>query len=370
MSRHRQFREYCLVNDCETEAEDNDVLFPDLEKQKCNIQKCICVIFLTLVGLGLVVFLLVFILFPLIFMSSKTLQTDLVFTHFNLPKDPKYFQTRHFPAYKNRYVTFNYTKDNENQTLGMWQILPVNLAYDELYGSVDFDEALLNSNYNVLIYFHGTGEARSYNEGKYGLLSYFFHIITFDYRSYADSSKGELTEDKVIDDCIELYKWVKNRTHSDIYVWGHSLGAALATRTVASLENLYGVKTKGLVIESGFTTLHDELYVHPYVKIFTWLPWFNQVIVNPLYNNGFIFDTVSHLLTITSPVMVLHAEDDNEIPCSFGRKLVYVAETRNITTIYHEFDRKYGYKHNYLYKDPFMKLYIMNFIDEASNRIL
>ncbi|XP_028133806.2 lysophosphatidylserine lipase ABHD12 [Diabrotica virgifera virgifera] len=368
MTRHGRFQDYCLVHD--NDADEIDLL-PDFRKPRCRYKRCICITITLCVVLALIAFMLVFIVFPFVFMNSIPLQTSLIFTRFNLPRNPEYFENQHFPAYRNRYVSFNYTKDEGSKLLGVWHILPVNLAYEDLYDNatdINYDEILLNSNYSVLLYFHGTGEVRSYSERKYELLSYNFQIIAFDYRGYGDSSDGELTEDTVVEDCVELYKWVRNRTKSDIYVWGHSLGAALATRTVAEMENYYNVHTKALVLESGFTSMRDELYVHPYGKLFAWLPWFDTVVVEPLMHNGFVFNTTKHLKTITCPVMILHAQDDNEIPYYFGRRLADIAESRNITTVYHEFDAMFGYKHYYLYQDPFMKFYIMNLIEQVNSK--
>lgn len=82
---------------------------------------------------------------------------------------------------------------------------------------------------------------------------------------YADSSSGALSEKAVVNDCLQIYKWVQNRTNSPIYIWGHSLGAALATHTVVTLNDLR--YPKGLILESAFTSLRDEMYVHPYAKV-------------------------------------------------------------------------------------------------------
>lgn len=68
-------------------------------------------------------------------------------------------------------------------TLGLWHILPVPLSYIALHNETfDFQAALANSNFSVLIYFHGTGETRADSGRKYQLLTHLFHVISFDYR--------------------------------------------------------------------------------------------------------------------------------------------------------------------------------------------
>lgn len=80
----------------------------------------------------------------------------------------------------------NYTNydDNTTMSLGTWHILPVPLSYKALHDKTfDFNLALANSSFKVLIYFHGTGETRISSPRKYKLLTQLFHVIAFDYRS-------------------------------------------------------------------------------------------------------------------------------------------------------------------------------------------
>ncbi|KAJ8965344.1 hypothetical protein NQ317_018797 [Molorchus minor] len=310
-----RYRDYYLVNDMEVE----EIGFDERPKK---------MVFKTFVCAVAILFLIVFVGLPLIFMNCIGLQRILIFTRFDLPENKEHFETYRFPGFKNKYVTVT-DEIGKNETLGVWQILPVELTYKALHDpNFDYEEALLNSNYSVLIYFHGTGEARSYDIAQYQLFRYNFHVIAFDYRSYGDSSKGILSEKKVVNDCIQLYKWVLNKTNSPIYIWGHSLGAALATSTLAALENME-INSTGLILESAFTSLRDELYVHPYGKIFAWLPWFEATIINPLHKNGFVFDTASNILNVSCPIMILHAEDDEIIPYQLGEKLFQIASTRS-----------------------------------------
>ncbi|KAJ8919719.1 hypothetical protein NQ315_006247 [Exocentrus adspersus] len=362
-SRGNRYDEYYLVNDMEVD----DISY-EPAKRSC-LRRCVIITSISFICLLLLAFVVIFVGLPLAFMNSFELQSDLIFTHFNLPASEKYFSTYHLPGYLNKYVTVKDLDGVANKSLGVWQILPVELTYRSLHDpDFDYDEALLNSNYSVLIYFHGTGESRSDCIMKYQLLGYYFHIIAFDYRDYADSSKGALTEEAVVNDCVQLYKWVENHTNSEIYIWGHSLGAAIATHTVTSL-NGSNFPPKGLVLESAFTSLQDEMYVHPYAKIFSWLPWFAPTILDPLRKNGFIFNTVGNIVSVSGPVMILHAEDDSIVPYKFGKKLYEVASNRpkpsGNATFYHQFERNLGYNHYFIYEDPFLKYFIMDFIAAA-----
>lgn len=85
-------------------------------------------------------------------------------------------------------------------------------------------------------------------------------------KGYADSTNAELFEDTIVNDAVELYKKLKTHNVTKIFVWGHSLGSALATRMVSELgkENIFPV---GLVLESAFTSMREELPMHKYGKV-------------------------------------------------------------------------------------------------------
>lgn len=57
------------------------------------------------------------------------------------------------------------------------------------------------------------------------------------------------------------------KTLAPVFIWGHSLGTALATKTVAILANRNLTQPIGLVLEAPFTKMSEELYVHPYGKV-------------------------------------------------------------------------------------------------------
>lgn len=139
-------------------------------------------------------------------MCSVDLQRKLIFTHcmydLNLsktnlnyscfllclvdqPHKRSYYEDYMFPSYKNQY--FNYTNSeegNNTMSIGTWHILPVPLSYEALHNkNFSFQAALFNSSFNVLIYFHGTGETRASSTRKYQLFTQLFHVIAFDYRS-------------------------------------------------------------------------------------------------------------------------------------------------------------------------------------------
>lgn len=87
------------------------------------------------------------------------------------------------PGLDNKYITVKDLDGETDVTLGVWHLLPVEQTYAALNNrNFDYDKALKNSRTSVLLYFHGTGECRSDNLGKYEVFRHYFRVITFDYR--------------------------------------------------------------------------------------------------------------------------------------------------------------------------------------------
>lgn len=195
-----------------------------------------------------------------------------------------YFETYDEPAKFNFYIPVQDSASNTEISLGTWHLLP----YYSFNGSIVNSTISNISRHTTVIYFHGAGEARSYCTKTYDVLRWFFHVVAFDYRGknlsasvcllqsysffmlnkgYADSSDADMFESNVVNDAVQVYKWLQINNFTDIFIWGHSLGSALATRMVSELskENIFPV---GLILESAFTSMREEIPVHKYGKVF------------------------------------------------------------------------------------------------------
>ncbi|KAF7274574.1 hypothetical protein GWI33_012777 [Rhynchophorus ferrugineus] len=363
MSRNR-YNDYYLVNDEDVE----ESIEVSLKQTRNMCKKAIIIVLIGVTALSLIAIILAFVVFPLIFMFSVSLQEKLVFTHSDLPSSRAYYEYFRFPGLKNHYVQVKDLNSDTNLSLGLWHILPFNLAVDASNNSnFDYDEALLNSNYSVLLYFHGTGEDRSQSSRKYQLFRNFFHVITFDYRGYGDSTPGDLFERNVVSDSLQVFNWLRNRTNSNIYVWGHSLGTSLASNMLSQLKN--SSEIQGLILEAPFTSFADELYQHRYVKFFSWLPWFKATIIKPLERNGFIFNTSAYIEQINCSMMFLHAIDDDVVPYYMSKKLYDIAKERDKgnEVVLHLYDAKLKLKHNFIYQDPYTVFFIYDFMNRTSS---
>lgn len=95
---------------------------------------------------------------------------------------------------------------------------------------------------------------------------YFFKFNTF-VQGYGDSGTNvEMTEDGIVSDSVQIYRWIRSVTKNDIYLWGHSLGGALSLHTVRKLKEK-NIVPMGVVIESSFTTMRDEIPTTSIVKV-------------------------------------------------------------------------------------------------------
>jgi pimeloyl-ACP methyl ester carboxylesterase len=65
-----------------------------------------------------------------------------------------------------------------------------------------------------------------------------YDVITFDYRGFGDST-GEPTESGLIKDARFIYDWLHKLSNGQrkIYLWGHSLGSAVACQLAARLSD-------------------------------------------------------------------------------------------------------------------------------------
>ncbi|CAH1113244.1 unnamed protein product [Psylliodes chrysocephalus] len=349
-----------------------------VRRNKKSCQKFILGTALYIFVVLLLLFIVIFIILPLVFKYSIGIQRSLVFPTWAIPPGMNYSDIDHFgiEGVKNFYITVNHNEnltsddDNQNVTLGVWQILPLEILSDVIKNEdYNFDGVLSNGKYDILLYLHGNGHDRSAIVDKYVILRKYFHIFAVDYRGYADSTKAELTETNVVNDITQVYEWLVNRTNSNIFVWGHSLGTAVGTHLTANLKKNY-IFPKGLILETPFTSITDVMGKHPFVKSFyAWLPWFRTTIIQPMIDNDFDFDSQKYIVDVDCPIMILHAKDDTIIPYSFATELYNTAvNNRNYTyqgnVTYYLFD-EVGYDHMLIHTAPELPGYLENFVDSS-----
>ncbi|MFA5478812.1 MAG: alpha/beta hydrolase [Candidatus Muiribacteriota bacterium] len=193
------------------------------------------------------------------------------------------------------------------------------LSHENITISID-DENYINgwffegdNNKPVILFFNGNGGNKSHHiERAVFFKNLGFSSMLFDYRGYGNS-KGKISEKNLYHDgnlCLNFLKSVKNFDHSNIILWGWSLGGAVAART-AQNQNI-----KALILESSFTNI-KEVGSHHY-------PFF------PVKTMAkFKFETDNYIKNVTSPILIFHSSDDEIIPFYMGKKLFSLIENNS-----------------------------------------
>jgi pimeloyl-ACP methyl ester carboxylesterase len=158
----------------------------------------------------------------------------------------------------------------------------------------------------VLLYLHGARyDVRGSAHRMRRLHELGFAVLGVDYRGFGQSSKGLPSERLAYEDAQAAWDWL-GRSHPgvDRYVFGHSLGAAIAVHLASTRGDL-----RGLIVEGAFTSI-PELVRH---FKWGWLP------LGPLITQR--FEAAERMRRVQAPVLVVHGSEDRLIPPALGRAL-------------------------------------------------
>lgn len=136
-----------------------------------------------------------------------------------------------------------------------------------------------------------------------------FSVLAVDYRGFGRSSDAMPSETLVAEDAQAAWRWLaRHHPRARRYVFGHSLGAAVAVRLAQEVDD-----ESGLVVEGAFTSLADAFRAMRW----GWLPIAWMITQH--------FDAGSRIARVGSPVLVVHAGDDTMIAPELGRALYDLA---------------------------------------------
>lgn len=165
----------------------------------------------------------------------------------------------------------------------------------------------------VLLYLHGArynvnGSApRMHRMQELG-----FSVLAIDYRGFGKSTAGLPSEEMAYEDARVAWAWLAaqypNRAR---YVFGHSLGGAIAIDLASRVED-----EQGVIVEGTFTSIPDVASTMKW----GWLP------IGPLITQR--FESVNKVAKLNSPLLVVHGANDRLIQSDLGRKLYEAAAGR------------------------------------------
>ena len=161
----------------------------------------------------------------------------------------------------------------------------------------------------LVLYFHGNEGNVSTSIGETALLrSLGYSVLVVDYRGYGESDGRFPSESTIYEDAEAalgalLKGW--GVRPGNLYLYGHSLGAAVAIDLASKHPEL-----GGLIVESAFTSIYDMARLEPKYGIFP---------VGLLLNQR--FESIKKVSQLKLPVLYIHGTADRVVPYDMGLAL-------------------------------------------------
>ena len=168
----------------------------------------------------------------------------------------------------------------------------------------------------VLLYFHGNGGNVSSNlprVERYHTVG--FSVFLIDYRGYGLSQGRFPSEKRVYEDAETAWRYLVEQREIDpqrLYVFGHSLGGAIALELATRHPQI-----PGLVVEGTFTSIRNMAVEE---KGYGWLP------VNWLLTER--FNSLQKVSSLQTPIFFIHGTDDQVVPAYMSDRLYQAASGR------------------------------------------
>lgn len=132
-----------------------------------------------------------------------------------------------------------------------------------------------------------------------------FAVLGIDYRGFGKSSPDRPTEALAYEDARAAWAWLaRHHPQRARYVYGHSLGGAIAIDLASQVSD-----EQGVIVEGTFTSIPDVFSSFS----FGWLP------IAPIITQRFA--AVEKVGRLGSPLLVLHGDKDRLIEPALGRRL-------------------------------------------------
>ena len=193
------------------------------------------------------------------------------------------------------------------------------LDYQDVWIDVGSDKVhgwwipTIKPNAPALLYFHGNGS----NLGDLTEIAAIFHrlevsVLLIDYRGYGKSSPTFPNEARVYEDAEAAWQYLIQTRQLEpkrVFVYGHSLGGAIALDLAVKHPDL-----AGLITEGTFTSIEDMAGLSKVFKLF---------LLNWLVTQR--FDSINKIESLQVPILILHGTDDEVIPLSMAKELFAAA---------------------------------------------
>lgn len=265
------------------------------------------------------------------------------------------------PSEALNHTTNFYLSPEEGISVGVWHTLPASQREQAEGRGPGWQGESLGDGHPVIIYLHGNVGHRGLNH-RVNLMKILseagYHVLSLDYRGFGDST-GEPSEAGLTSDALYLYHWVKQRSGSSVVcLWGHSLGTGVATNTALREQKEQGSGVDAVILEAPFTNIRQVIEHYPVTLMYLFIPGFRSFLWKIIEWNNFVFPNDKNLESLTSPLLLLHSEDDSVVPYHMGQQLHLIAlraqRGRQAEGQVHmvSYPASLGHSHNYIYLDP------------------
>ena len=158
----------------------------------------------------------------------------------------------------------------------------------------------------VLLYLHGARyDVRGSAPRMRRMHELGFAVLGVDYRGFGRSTAGLPSEATAAEDAQAAWRWLaQQHPQARRFVFGHSLGGAIAVNLASTVGDEAGV-----IVEGSFTSIPDVVSTFRW----GWLP------LSPLITQR--FDAASRVADVGSPLLVVHGSQDSLIPYRLGQGL-------------------------------------------------
>jgi len=174
----------------------------------------------------------------------------------------------------------------------------------------------------VILYFHGNGS----NNGDVTDMAQVFHdlglsVLLVDYRGYGKSSPIFPSETRVYEDAIAAWDYlskIRKFPPENIFVYGHSLGGAIAIELASRHPEM-----AGLITEGTFTSIKAMAQSNQFLQIFP----LNWIITQR-------FDSLNKIKSFKTPRLIIHGSKDKTIPVKMAHELfAFTSEPKQLVII-------------------------------------
>jgi len=162
----------------------------------------------------------------------------------------------------------------------------------------------------VVLYLHGARWNVASSAGRMRRLHELgFAVLAIDYRGFGKSSRLLPSEQTAYEDARAAWDWLaQQQPQRPRYIFGHSLGGAIAIDLAAAVGD-----ERGTIVEGTFTSIPDVAATFKW----GWLP------VGPFITQRFA--SIDKVGRIGSPLLVVHGSNDSLIRSELAQRLYEAA---------------------------------------------